>query len=44
MFFRSHPSIHTHDVWKPTLNITDIVCPVPADRMNVTGTVGTGCD
>lgn len=20
--------VHTHDVWKPTLNITDVVCPV----------------
>jgi outer membrane protein assembly factor BamB len=26
--YRQRGEVHTHDVWKPTLNITDIVCPV----------------
>ena len=26
--YRQRGEVHTHDVWKPTVNITDIVCPV----------------
>lgn len=28
--YRQRGEVHTHDVWKPTVNITDIVCPALA--------------
>jgi outer membrane protein assembly factor BamB len=28
--YRQRGEVHTHDVWKPTVNLTDIVCPVLA--------------
>jgi hypothetical protein len=28
--YRLRGEVHTHDVWKPTYNLTDIVCPALA--------------